>query len=169
MTNCQGAVGTLDPRMDEQAFPGEYARMVGAVNAVVGSHVSTQLRLIDFIEHYAIGDLSVDMDRLPGQKAVMTSVMDGVKTRLSGINREIRQLADSAAAGDHTTRGDAAAYQHDFRIMVDGLQLPRSRPSPPRSAQPRRCVGPPLPARPARTGRSSDTGNVIGVTPGIPV
>ncbi|MDR6990822.1 methyl-accepting chemotaxis protein [Luteimonas sp. 3794] len=113
--------GQISYRMDEAAFPGDYARMVSGTNAVVASHIETKLRIVDMVSRYAIGDLSQDMEKLPGEKAVITQSMDAVKRNLSAINAEIKRLAGAAGRGDFSQRGDAGQYQHDFRDMVEGL------------------------------------------------
>ena len=113
--------GQLSFRMDDGAFPGEYGRMVRGTNTLVASHIAVKMRLVEIMQRYAIGDLSVDMDRLPGEKAMLTDAMDATKANLSAINGEIKRLAQSAAAGDFSLRGDARKYQHDFHDMVAGL------------------------------------------------
>ncbi|WP_422348010.1 methyl-accepting chemotaxis protein [Stenotrophomonas sp. DR009] len=117
----QHDAGSLSYRMDESAFPGDYGRMVHETNALVGSHVLVQNRLIEVMKHYARGDLSVDMDPLPGEKAAITQAMDETKSSLSAINSEIRRLATAAAAGDFSLRGDEDRFAYDFRDMVAGL------------------------------------------------
>ncbi|WP_454831174.1 methyl-accepting chemotaxis protein [Pseudoxanthomonas wuyuanensis] len=113
--------GEISYRMDEAAFPGDYGRMVRDTNALVGSHVDVQNRLIDVMKHYAVGDLSADMDRLPGEKAAITEAMDATKASLSSINAEIKRLSLAAASGDFSQRGDVEQYQYDFRDMVEGI------------------------------------------------
>ncbi|MBH1651910.1 HAMP domain-containing protein [Stenotrophomonas maltophilia] len=117
----QHDAGSLSYRMDESAFPGDYGRMVHETNALVGSHVQVQNRLIEVMKHYARGDLSVDMDPLPGEKAAITQAMVETKSSLSAINSEIRRLATAAAAGDFSLRGDEDRFAYDFRDMVAGL------------------------------------------------
>jgi methyl-accepting chemotaxis protein len=117
----QHDAGSLSYRMDESAFPGDYGRMVHDTNTLVGSHVQVQNRLIEVMKHYARGDLSVDMDPLPGEKAAITQAMDETKSSLSAINSEIRRLATAAAAGDFSLRGDEDRFAYDFRDMVAGL------------------------------------------------
>ncbi len=113
--------GEISFRMDADAFPGQYGQMVGDTNALVAAHIAVKMQLVDVMRHYAIGDLSSDMERLPGEKAVITRTMDTVKANLSAINHEIKRLAAAAASGDFSVRGDASRFQHDFRAMVDGL------------------------------------------------
>jgi len=113
--------GTISYRMDDSKFPGDYGRMVRDTNALVGSHIAVKMKLVEITQRYALGDLSVDMDRLPGEKAALTAAMDATKTSLSAINAEIKRLASAAAAGDFSQRGDLDRYQYDFRDMVAGL------------------------------------------------
>src|SRR5690606_14750380 len=113
--------GQISYRIDASGFPGDYGRMVEDANALVQQHIGTTLRAVEVMDHYAVGDLSVDMEPLPGEKAVITEAMATCKRNLAAINGEIRRLAGAAADGDFSQRGDTDAYQHDFRAMVSGL------------------------------------------------
>ncbi|WP_295963721.1 methyl-accepting chemotaxis protein [uncultured Xanthomonas sp.] len=114
-------VGQTSYRMDESSFPGDYGRMVRDSNALAAAHIAVTERLAQIMGRYAIGDLSEDMDRLPGEKARLTETMDTVKHNLTAMNTEIKHLAGAAAAGDFSVRGDTARFQYDFRLMVDSL------------------------------------------------
>ncbi|MGE6334084.1 methyl-accepting chemotaxis protein [Stenotrophomonas sp. NPDC077659] len=113
--------GELSYRIDASAFPGEYGLMVQETNALVGSHVQTLHDVLDVVQQYAVGDLSRDIARYPGEKAAMTTTVDTVKANLGHINSEIKQLAAAAAAGDFSRRGDAQRFHHDFRLMLENL------------------------------------------------
>ncbi|WP_033474972.1 methyl-accepting chemotaxis protein, partial [Xanthomonas phaseoli] len=113
--------GQVSFRMDAGTFPGDYGRMAGDTNALVDSHIQVTARLAQIMGRYAIGDLSDDMDALPGEQAKLTETMAQVKHNLAAMNRQIKQLAQAAAAGDFSARGDAAQFQYDFRIMVESL------------------------------------------------
>lgn len=113
--------GQISYRMDATMFPGDYGRMVHDSNALAASHIAVMMRLAQIMGRYAIGDLSEDMEHLPGEKAVLTQTMNTVKENLTAMNREIGRLASAAAAGDFSTRGDAQSFQHDFRAMVESL------------------------------------------------
>ena len=113
--------GQISYRMDADALPGAYGQMVRENNTLVANHIQVKLRAIEIMGHYAVGDLSVDMERLPGEKAVITQALDTAKANLGAINAEIKRLAEAAALGDFSLRGDEARYQHEFREMVGGL------------------------------------------------
>ncbi|MFS8401981.1 methyl-accepting chemotaxis protein [Xanthomonas campestris pv. campestris] len=118
---CRHDQGELNYRVDEAAFPGDYATIVRDNNDLAASHVAVMMRLAQIMGRYAVGDLSEDMDKLPGEKAVLTNTMAQVKTNLGAMNHEIKHLAQSAANGDFSARGDAERFQYDFRVMVDSL------------------------------------------------
>ncbi|MBZ3930396.1 methyl-accepting chemotaxis protein [Xanthomonas citri] len=113
--------GQISFRIDADAFPGDYGRMATDTNNLVASHIAVKLKLAQIMGRYAIGDLSEDMDKLPGEKAVLTDTMAQVKFNLSAMNTEIKHLATSAANGDFSARGDAERFQYDFRVMVESL------------------------------------------------
>jgi methyl-accepting chemotaxis protein len=95
--------------------------MVHEANAVVAQHIGVKMRVVEVMRSYASGDLSVDMERLPGEKAAITRAMDDTKASLSAINNEIKRLANAAASGDFSVRGNEDQFQYDFRDMVAGL------------------------------------------------
>ncbi|MCC4633953.1 methyl-accepting chemotaxis protein [Xanthomonas dyei] len=113
--------GQISFCIDASAFPGDYGRMANDTNLLVASHVAVQTDLARIMGRYAVGDLSDDMNKLPGEKAVFTDTMSQVKANLGAMNGEIKQLAQSAANGDFSARGDAARFQYDFRVMVESL------------------------------------------------
>ncbi|WP_164281233.1 methyl-accepting chemotaxis protein [Stenotrophomonas indicatrix] len=113
--------GEISYRMDASVFPGEYGRMVADSNQLVADSNAVTQRLVEVMQRYAVGDLSVDMEALPGEKAVFTAAMATTKTNLAAINEQIQQLAAAAAAGDFAVRGNAQRFEHDFRRMVETL------------------------------------------------
>ena len=114
----QHDAGQTSYRMDETAYPGEYGLMVHETNLLVGAHVATMQGVLEVVQRYAVGDLSVDLARHPGEKAAITATVDAVKQNLGRINAEVKRLGAAAAAGDFSQRGDASRFEHDFRQMV---------------------------------------------------
>jgi len=119
--SAQHAEGTISHRIDASAFQGEFRTMVEGTNELVDAHIAVKMRVVALIARYADGDLSEKMEPLPGEKARITEAVNGVRSRLQDINGEIKRLVDAAAAGDFSVRGDADAYRHDFKEMVQGL------------------------------------------------
>ncbi|HIE1100946.1 MULTISPECIES: methyl-accepting chemotaxis protein [Stenotrophomonas] len=117
----QHEAGAIRYRMDASAFPGDFGRMVQATNSLVESHVQVQLLMAEVMQRYAIGDLSRDLPDYPGEKGTLTRTLAAVKQSLMAINAQIDELARAARAGDFSMRGDAAAFQYQFKAMVEHL------------------------------------------------
>ncbi|HEO8483495.1 TPA: MCP four helix bundle domain-containing protein [Stenotrophomonas maltophilia] len=117
----QHEAGAIRYRMDATAFPGDFGRMVQATNSLVESHVQVELLMAEVMQRYAIGDLSRDLPDYPGEKGTLTRTLAAVKQSLMAINAQIDELARAARAGDFSMRGDAAAFQFQFKAMVEHL------------------------------------------------
>jgi methyl-accepting chemotaxis protein len=102
-------------------FPGVYGDLSKGINTMMFEHLDAIVDAIAVLNEYANGDLRRDARRLPGSRAVLHQSMDAAKASLLAINTEIKRLAAAAAAGDFSARGDAAHFQYDFRLMVEGL------------------------------------------------
>ncbi|ARZ75540.1 methyl-accepting chemotaxis protein [Stenotrophomonas sp. WZN-1] len=117
----QHEAGAIRYRMDASAFPGDFGRMVQATNSLVESHVEVELLMAEVMQRYAIGDLSRDLPDYPGEKGTLTRTLAAVKQSLMAINAQIDELARAARAGDFSMRGDADAFQYQFKAMVEHL------------------------------------------------
>jgi methyl-accepting chemotaxis protein len=113
--------GDIDHAIDAAAFPGVYGVMAGEINALVASHIAVNVRVIGIVGAYARGDLSAQMDRLPGKKAEITAAVDAVKAGMQAINAEIKTLVDAGVAGDLSRRGDATRFEFVYRDIVESL------------------------------------------------
>ncbi len=117
----QHEAGAIGYRMDAGAFPGDFGRMVQATNSLVESHVQVELLMAEVMQRYAIGDLSRDLPQYPGEKGAFTRTLAAVKQSLMAISAQIDTLARAAGAGDFSGRGDAEAFQFQYRAMVEHL------------------------------------------------
>jgi methyl-accepting chemotaxis protein len=113
--------GQISFRIDESRFPGDYGQMVQELNQLVGSHIDAANAVSALMGRYAIGDLTENFRRLPGEKAQLTETMDTVKANLMAISNEIGTLSQAAVRGDFSARGDESRFQFGFRDMVSDL------------------------------------------------
>ncbi|MFG6109933.1 methyl-accepting chemotaxis protein [Stenotrophomonas nematodicola] len=102
-------------------FPGVYGELAVGTNTVVFDHLDAIKDAIAVLNQYAAGDLSQNARRLPGSRAILHESMDAAKASLLAINTQIQSLAQAAAAGDFSQRGDALRFDHDFRVMIEHL------------------------------------------------
>ncbi|HYG06885.1 MAG TPA: methyl-accepting chemotaxis protein [Stenotrophomonas sp.] len=117
----QHEAGIISYRIPSAEFAGEFATMVEGTNTLVANHIGVKMRVVELAKRYAEGDLSQEMEPLPGEKAVITAAINGVRHSLHSINDEIKRLAQAAAAGDFSVRGDQAAFRFDFATMIGDL------------------------------------------------
>jgi methyl-accepting chemotaxis protein len=117
----QHEIGMIDHQIDTARFPGVYGEMAKSINVLVQSHIAVKMKVVEVVKRYALGDLSVDMDRLPGKKAQITAAIDGVKASLQAVNGQIKGLVEAAVAGNFKARGEADKFQYEFKDMIDGL------------------------------------------------
>ncbi|RXE14996.1 methyl-accepting chemotaxis protein [Xanthomonas perforans] len=104
-----------------QDFPGVYGELATGINTMIFEHLDAIVDAIGILNEYAQGDLRGDARRLPGSRAVLHEAMDAAKASLLAINTEIKRLAQAAATGDFSARGDAQRFKHDFPRMVKDL------------------------------------------------
>ncbi len=102
-------------------FPGVYGELASGINTLIFEHLDAIVDKIDILNDYAQGDLSCDAARLPGTRAVLHEAMDAAKASLLAINTEIERLAQAAANGDVSQRGDATRFKHDSARMINDL------------------------------------------------
>ncbi len=121
LTKIHHEQGLISERIDASKFSGVYADMANNVNSLVEQHIQVKMRIVEVVTRYSIGDLNVDMDRLPGQKAKITDSIDSVKKSLISLNQEILTLVNAAIAGKLSTRADANKFQFTFKEMVSGI------------------------------------------------
>ncbi|XEA91640.1 methyl-accepting chemotaxis protein [Xanthomonas sp. DAR 80977] len=110
----------ISHRMPED-FPGDYGTLARGMNTALFEHLDAIIEAMAIMGEYGRGDLRRDMRRLPGQRAALHEALDAVKANLSAINSDIARLADAAARGDFSARGEEARYQFAFKEMVEAL------------------------------------------------
>jgi methyl-accepting chemotaxis protein len=97
--------------------------MAVRVNALAQSHIAIQMKLADVMKHYAVGDFSVDMENLPGEKMVITQACVEAKRNLVAMRDQIAALSAAASKRDFSQRGDAKQFDHAYLEMVNSLNL----------------------------------------------
>ncbi|WP_394003166.1 methyl-accepting chemotaxis protein [Luteimonas sp. WGS1318] len=102
-------------------FPGDYGALARGVNTVVFEHLDAIADAMAVMDEYGQGDLSRDMRRLPGQRARLHEALDAVKANMGAVNGEIAHLAEAAARGDFSARGDQSRYSFAFAEMIEAL------------------------------------------------
>ena len=107
--------GAIDHMLPVGMFSGEHAQIAQQVNDLVASHIAVKMRIVDVVTRYGRGDLSVEMDRLPGLKAKITEAIDGVK---AGILESVRTRGALDVTATNVMVADA-----DYNIVYANQSL----------------------------------------------
>jgi methyl-accepting chemotaxis protein len=108
-------------RIPAERFQGAYRSMAEGVNAMVAGHLSDSAKAMACVKSFGEGDLSVQLERFPGQKAVINDNLEQVRGNIQRLVEDANQLSQAAMAGRLDTRADASAHQGDFRRIVAGI------------------------------------------------
>jgi len=100
----QHDLGMLEYRIPADQLEGSYRNIAQSINSLVASHIGVTQQVVEVVQGYSDGKLTVRMVRLPGQKARVSDAMDQV------------QSAMQAAA-------DAAAFNERIRLSLDSLPV----------------------------------------------
>lgn len=115
---AQHQLGDMDFKMDGARFQGVYREMAEGVNDLVSDQVTLAMIMRDAVEHYAVGDFSVRLPRLPGKKGLITQSTEKARDNLIRMQEQIVRLVEAAAKGRFSERGDEQPFQNAFREMV---------------------------------------------------
>jgi len=113
--------GELSRRMEVSAYPGGFGEMAGGLNQLAEQHIATSAQIVDVVQSYARGDLSIRMPVLAGEKRRITDAVEGIRERLGAVHDEILKLSQGAAAGQFDLRGDESRFEFAFREMIVAL------------------------------------------------
>ncbi|MDR6177941.1 methyl-accepting chemotaxis protein [Pseudomonas sp. SORGH_AS 211] len=108
-------------RIPAERFQGAYRNMAEGVNGMVAGHLSDSAKAMACVKSFGEGDLSVTLERFPGQKAVINDNLEQVRGNIQRLVEDANQLSQAAMAGRLDTRADASAHQGDFRRIVAGI------------------------------------------------
>lgn len=100
----QHELGWIDEVIPVDKFSGRPARIAKGINDLVAAHIAVKMKVVATVTAYGKGDYSVEMDRLPGKKAIITEAIDGVRNSLKAnadaaeYNARIKSALDNVSA-----------------------------------------------------------------------
>lgn len=115
------ADGNSSETLWADAFPGIFRDIATHINDLLASHTALKMQIVEVVNHYAQGDFSVDMVRLPGENIKITEALDKLKLSLLSISGEIKTLCDAGIAGDFSKRSDTLEYGLSYQDLLEHL------------------------------------------------
>ncbi|WP_290870002.1 methyl-accepting chemotaxis protein [Aquabacterium sp.] len=110
------AAGWIYKNIDVDGMPADCRGIATLVNELVASHIAVKMKVVDTIKAYGEGRFDVVMDRLPGQKAVITEAMDHVRDSLQSVVIEAERNARVKTALEVVTSNVMIA-DADFNVV----------------------------------------------------
>ncbi|WP_416310953.1 methyl-accepting chemotaxis protein [Pseudomonas sp. W03] len=112
----QHDLGWIDEVIPADKLSGRQARIAKGINDLVAAHIAVKMKVVSTVTAYGRGDLSVEMDRLPGKKAVITEAIDGVRASLKASAEAAEFNVRIKSALDNVTANVMIA-DRDFNIV----------------------------------------------------
>jgi methyl-accepting chemotaxis protein len=112
------AEGKTNETMWADKFPGTFGIAAHQFNALINAQLSITTRIVAVITEYAKGNFSIDMDRLPGEQAVITESIDKVKITLLNVSNDLKMLCEAGVVGDFSKRCEANKYDFVYKDIM---------------------------------------------------
>jgi len=113
--------GDMEALIPAEKFQGAYRKMAEGVNESVQLHVRNILKILDVLSGYGEGDLSKELEKLPGKQIIINEKMELVKKNLQSLVNETVILTNNAQEGKLSARGDASKFKGAFRDVINGI------------------------------------------------
>jgi len=113
--------GDIDARLDEKRFQGAYADVAKSTNVLVSGIITDVLRYVECFISFGNGDMTADIPKMPGKKALMNDTLNTFRGIVNSINNDAISLVHDASKGLLTSRVDVTAYKGDWAKLAGEL------------------------------------------------
>lgn len=115
------AEGNMRSRIDTNKFKGAYHAMATNINRMVSMHVDIHMKINDALASLGKGELSIDLDTLPGDLTQVNSGFDGLKQEVKKLIEDIHEMAQAHENGDTDDELEIEKYDGDFKVFAEGV------------------------------------------------
>lgn len=115
------ANGETETRMDTQHFEGDFKTIANGVNAMVTDYVAETEKFIAVMDSIGRGDLTAQLEAMPGKKAAMNKSVDRIRGNLKGIVDSVNWVNAEHEKGniDMTLRADM--FKGQFSLLATSI------------------------------------------------
>lgn len=115
------AQGDINSLLDISQFDGDFKAVAQGVNDMVTAYVSDTEKFIAVMDSIGRGDLSVQLEAMPGQKAAMNKSVDRIRGNLKGIVDSVNWVNAEHEKGniDMTLRADM--FKGQFSVLATSI------------------------------------------------
>jgi methyl-accepting chemotaxis protein len=113
--------GDIDVRIPVDGFHGAYRVMAQGVNEMVGGHIDVKRKAMACIAEFAKGNIDAPLEKFPGKKAFINDNIEGLRSNLQLLIREMNRMSDEHNKGDIDIRIPGEHFQGAYRVMAQGI------------------------------------------------
>lgn len=115
------ANGETETRMDTAHFEGDFKTIANGVNAMVTDYVAETEKFIAVMDSIGRGDLTAQLEAMPGKKAAMNKSVDRIRGNLKGIVDSVNWVNAEHEKGniDMTLRADM--FKGQFSLLATSI------------------------------------------------
>ncbi len=115
------AQGEIDALLDISQFDGDFKAVAEGVNHMVTAYVRDTEKFIAVMDNIGRGDLTVQLEAMPGQKAAMNKSVDRIRGNLKGIVDSVNWVNAEHEKGniDMTLRADM--FKGQFSVLAASI------------------------------------------------
>ena len=113
--------GEYDTLLDTDKFDGDFKAVAQGINTMVSGYVADTEKFIAVMDSIGRGDLTAQLDPLPGKKAAMNKSVDRIRGNLKGIVDSVNWVNNEHEKGniDMTLRADM--FKGQFSVLADAI------------------------------------------------
>ncbi len=113
--------GEVDVLLNVDKFDGDFKTVASEVNAMVSCHVQEKDKLVHVMDSLGRGDLTVELEPMPGKKAAMNKSVERIRGNLKGIVDSVNWVSAEHDKGniDMTLRADM--FKGQFSILAESV------------------------------------------------
>jgi methyl-accepting chemotaxis protein len=117
----QHDAGDIDVFLPEENFDGEFQTMAKGINEMVKGHISVKKKAMACVAQFANGNFDADLEQFPGKKAFINDNLEGLRSNLKSVNKEIKELISASNEGKLSERANSKNFHGDWSALMEGL------------------------------------------------
>ena len=113
--------GVTSTRIDADKYSGDYKKAVISINSTVDNLVQDNIKALNIVKAYGQGNFEVQLEELPGERAVANEIVNQFQENLIRVDKEISHLIEAASVGDLSQVLDSSKYTGNWKDLIEGL------------------------------------------------
>ena len=115
--------GNVDANIDVSKFKGAYRDMAIGINRMVANHVAVMMKTTQCVNSFAKGDFAVQLEQFPGKLALVNEGVEGLRSNIQTLIRDMRVMADEHSKGNTNVLLDTDKFAGDYQQLAIGVNL----------------------------------------------